>query len=402
MATVAPWHSCRVRSLIALDIHGGDRFTTALRRIWDSGDAVLPFDTHAPTAYQRLILEELRPAAIEDADGVRTQLSGSAPVDDGDAVVMATSGTTGVPKGVVHTHSSVEAAARLTARATGTTAASRWVACLPLSHVGGFSVVTRALLGGCQLSVHDGFTSSRVDLERLRGATHVSLVPTVLGRIDPMGWQVILLGGSAIPVDRPVNSVATYGMTESFGGVVYDGIPLAGVDVRTTAGGIIEIRSPTLFRGYRTTLEGGGPGDVHVVSTVDAEGFYATGDIGSLDADTGVLTVAGRSDDLIITGGVKIWPEPVERVLVGHPLVGECAIVGRPDPEWGQAVVAVVVPRRPDQLPALEELRDLVRSRLPRAAAPREVIFTESLPLTALGKVRRRDALFSPRGTYDQ
>jgi o-succinylbenzoate---CoA ligase len=221
-----------VRDLIAFELAAGPAFVDALRSAWDAGDAVLPLDARAPRAHIDAVLASMRPAAIVDAHGERHALAGGVPVEDGDALVVTTSGTTGVPKGAVHTHRSVEYAGFSTSIAAGVLADTRWLACLPLSHVGGLSVVTRALVTGAELVIHDGVDAAAIDQAAHDGATHVSLVPTALRRIDPGPWHTILLGGSSIPVDRPSNSIATYGMTETFGGVVYDGLALNGVEVR--------------------------------------------------------------------------------------------------------------------------------------------------------------------------
>jgi len=373
-----------VRDLIAFDLPGGAHFVDELQRAWDAGDAVLPLDPRAPRAHTEAVLAAMRPAAIRTIDGT-VRLADPLPVEDGDALVVTTSGTTGRPKGAVHTHRGVEQAAFTTSVAAGVVGDARWLACLPLSHVGGLSVVTRALVTGAGLEVHDRADPDAIDGAARAGATHVSLVPTVLARIDPRPWRTILLGGSAIPADRPVNSLATYGMTETFGGVVYDGLALPGVEVRiagessprATGSGPIELRSPTLLRAYR---DGTDP--------VDHRGWYRTGDLGSIDRD-GVLTVHGRADDLIISGGEKVWPGPVEDLLGQDPRVREVAVIGRSDPEWGQRVVAVIVPEDPADPPLLDGLRGRVRARLPVAAAPKELQLVDSLPRTALGKIRR-------------
>ena len=380
--------------LIAFDLPGGPEFVHALQDCWDRGDAVLPLDPFAPAAHTEAVLDAMRPAAVLGVDGELTRRAGAVPVEPDDALVVATSGTTGRPKGAVHTHRSIEYAAFATSVAAGVVPDACWLACLPLSHVGGLSVVTRALGTGAGLVVHDRPDPERIDEARRTGATHVSLVPTVLSRIDASGWHTILLGGSAIPRDRPSNTIATYGMTETFGGIVYDGLALPGVELRialppgsTERAGPIELRSPTLLRAYR-----GGPAgvaDPHGVDPVDAQGWYRTGDLGSIDASTGVLEVHGRADDMIISGGEKVWPGPVEDVLRADPRVGEVAVVGRPDPEWGQRVVAVVVPRDAADPPELAKLRELARERLPVAAAPKELELVDSLPRTSLGKIRR-------------
>lgn len=375
-----------MHELVALMLPGGPDFVDAVRRAWDDGDAVLPLDPAAPRAHLDTLLDALGPSVVVGADGERHRRSGR-PVEDGDAVVIATSGTTGTPKGAVHTHAGIEQAAYASSLGARVDPEARWLACLPLSHVGGFSVITRALVTGSGLEVHPGFDATAVEAAGRDGATHVSLVPTALARIDPTPWRTILLGGSAIPADRPTNSIATYGMTETFGGVVYDGLALAGTEVRVTGedgrqvapgtSGTVELRCGSLLRCYRDGT------DPRL-----RDGWYRTGDLGLVDPVDRRLVVLGRADDLIITGGEKVWPAVVEEVLATDDRVREVAVVGHPDPEWGQRVVAIVVPRD-GVAPTLEGLRDLVRSRLPVAAAPKELRLVDSLPRTELGKIRR-------------
>ena len=359
--------------LVALDLPGGAGFVDELRRAWDQGDAVAPVDRRRPPAALEAYLAALRPTVIVDESG-RRALEGD-PVDAGDALVVATSGTTGAPRGVVLTHDALVAAARATSAALEVDpAADRWLACLPLAHVGGLSVGTRALLTGTPVDVHDGFDARAVDAS---SATLVSLVPAVLGRIDTTAFRRILLGGSAIPADRPANSVATYGMTETGGGVVYDGHPLADVEVRAVDGEL-QLRVPQLLRCYR---DGSDPRT--------ADGWFPTGDGGSVT--DGSVRVTGRLTEVIDTGGEKVWPGPVERLLETHPAVAEAAVIGRDDTEWGRAVTAVVVPADPATPPTLGELRWLVKDTLPPWCAPRALELVDTLPRTALGKVRRHD-----------
>ena len=240
-------------------------------------------------------------------------------------------------------------------------------------------MVSRALLTGARLEVHAAFDAVEVERAAVTGCTHTSLVPTTLARIRAELFEAILVGGSAIPADRPSNTIATYGSTETCGGIVYEGWPLNGIGVRIDAAGQIELQSPTLLRCYRDGT-----------SPLLADGWYPTGDLGSVDPTTGKLSVAGRADDLIISGGENVMPGPVESRLLEHPEIAAVAVVGRPDPEWGHAVVAVAVPIG-DRQPSLAELRDFVKARLPAAHAPKAVEWRSSLPRTSLGKVRRRD-----------
>ena len=348
--------------LIAIDQPAGPGFVDELRRIWDAGDAAAPIDQRLPRGAR---------------DEVRRSLGVGDEVEPGDALVVATSGSTGAPKGVVLTHDAVAASAEATSRRIGVAPDDHWLACLPLAHVGGLSVVTRALHSGARLTVLPAFDPDQV---MSSGATLVSLVPTALRRIDPTRFRAILLGGSRPPADRPSNSITTYGMTETGSGVVYDGVPLDGVEVRITRtasdDGDIEIRGPMLLRCYRDGRDPKSP-----------DGWLPTGDVGRWLPD-GRLHVVGRRGDMIITGGENVWPEAVEAALADHPLVRDVMVRGIDDPEWGQIVDAVVVPVGPAP-PTLESLRDHVKEHHPAFMAPRRVTLATGLPRTNLGKLRR-------------
>jgi o-succinylbenzoate---CoA ligase len=354
-----------VRRLIVVEARGDDAFVDRLRRAWDDGDAVFPLDPRLPAPARARVLAAARP---------------DEPVADGDALVVATSGTTGEPKAAVLTREAIAASARATSARLGVDpAADRWLACLPLAHVGGLSVVTRALATGTPVTVHAGFDAAAVEAAGRAGATLVSLVPTALRRVDPALFRIVVLGGSAMPAGLPPNAVTTYGMTETGSGIVYDGMPLDGVEV-AVVDGEIRLRCPMLLRAYR---DGTDPRD--------AGGWFPTGDAGTWDAARGRLRVLGRMGDVIVTGGEKVWPATVERALAAHPDVGEAAVVGVPDQEWGARVVAVVVPRDRENPPDLSALRDAVRSELPAYAAPRELRIVDALPRAGLGKVARAE-----------
>ncbi len=341
--------------------------------MWDRGDAAFPLDQRLPPVAKAAALAAMAPATAIDASGDETSLGGGAAVEPGDALVVATSGASGVPKGVVLTHDAVAASARATNARLGVSVDDHWLACLPLAHVGGLSVVTRALAGGTRLTVLPGFDPVSV---MAVGATLVSLVATILPRIDPARFRTIVLGGAQPPAGLPANVVTTYGMTETGSGVVYDGRPLDGVDVRIDGDGEIRVRGPMLLRAYRD-------------GTVPLQhGWFATGDLGRWDA-AGRLVVDGRRSDLIISGGENVWPEPVEAVLRRHLGVADVAVSGEPDAEWGQAVTAYVVPA--GDAPSLDELRDTVKQELPPHCAPRRLVVVTAIPRTALGKIRRAD-----------
>jgi o-succinylbenzoate---CoA ligase len=358
--------------LVALDLPGGDGFVSALQRVWDSGDAVFPLDRRLPPAAQAGLLARMGAAAVITVGGEST-LTDGIPVEQGDALVMATSGSSGEPKGVVLTHGAVVASAEATSRRLRVTADDHWLACLPLSHVGGLSVVTRALHTGTRLTVHDGFDAEGVDRSH---ATLVSLVATALARIDATRFRVIVLGGSRPPTHRPANTVTTYGMTETGSGVVYDRRPLDGVEIRALDGEL-QLRCPMLLRCYRDGTDPRTP-----------DGWFPTGDLGAID-EAGMVSVHGRRGDLIITGGENVWPEPVEAILREHAGVADAAVGGSPDDEWGELVTAYIVPTDPQRPPTLAELRAFVKERLVASNAPRRVVVVEELPRTTLDKVKR-------------
>jgi O-succinylbenzoic acid--CoA ligase len=311
-------------------------------------------------------------------DGGAVSLDGGLPVEPGDALVVATSGTTGEPKGVVLTHDAVQASALATSSRLGVNPTRhRWLACLPLSHVGGLSVVTRALVTGAPLTVLEGFDAVTVMAEA-GSEVLVSLVPAVLGRVDPASFRTVLLGGSAPPRRLPPNVVPTYGMTETGSGIVYAGCPLDGVEVEVDGTSEeVRVRGPMLLRAYR---DGSVP--------LDSGGWFATGDAGSLDSE-GRLAVHGRLSELIVTGGENVWPVPIEAIIRSHPCVADVAVGARADPDWGERVVAWVVPAAGAGAPPLEALRDLVSERLPTFWAPRELVVVGSLPRTSMGKLQR-------------
>ena len=347
-------------TLVAIEATG-QPFVDAMLQAWDRGDAVLPVDPRLPPAAARRMLD---------------QLGAGDPAAPDVALVVPTSGTTGEPKGVELTHAQVVASATATSRFLGVDpAVHRWLACLPLAHVGGLSVVTRAHHTDTPLVVHEGFDPVAVDDAARRGCTHVSLVATTLARIDHTAWERIVVGGSAPPVDRPANTVATYGLTETGSGIVYDGAPIEGVDIRIDEGEIL-VRGPMVATSYRD----GSP-------VVDVDGWLHTGDLGRFD--DGVLEVFGRRGDMIITGGENVHPDPVERRLRAHPAIADAAVVGRPDPEWGNRVVAVVELISDGEPPTLDGIREWVRAELPVWCAPKELVVRATLPRTALGKVRR-------------
>lgn len=326
-------------------------------------------------------------------------------VPNGIAVVVQTSGSTGDPRAVLLSASALRASAAATeARLDGP---GRWLLALPVHHVAGLQVLVRSVLAGTEpvATTAGPFRASAFVAAAAAmtgpGPRYTSLVPTQLVRLldDPAAttalaaFDAVLLGGAATGPDlldraraAGVRVVTTYGMSETCGGCVYDGRPLDGVSVRLDTEGRILLAGPVLADGYlgRPDL------DADAFVQVDGVRHLRTTDLGAWSGD--VLTVLGRADDVLVTGGVKVPPGPVESVLAGLPGVGEVCVVGIPDDEWGQLVVAVVVPRSGATPPTLADARAAVTDRLGATHAPRHVVVTDSLPLRGPGKIDRRAA----------
>jgi o-succinylbenzoate---CoA ligase len=360
---------------------------------WEAGEAVLPLDPGAPAAELKGALAAARPTHLLDADG-RRRLPGGEPAEAGLAAVVATSGTADAPKVVELGADAVRWSALATSAALEAGPGDRWLCCLPVHGVAGLAVVARAWHTGLAVEVHERFDPGAVGQAAGR-ATLVSLVPAMLRRLlaagdEPARFRRVLLGGGPIPAAlasgaarRGVHLVRTYGLTETFGGMVHDGHPLEGAEVRVDGQpeGEVLVRGPMLFRRYR--------GDPERTAAVLRDGWLRTGDLGRLGSD-GRLAVLGRADDLVISGGVNVHPDEVEAVLASHPAVAEAAVAGRPDPEWGQRVTAFVVARDPASPPTLAELRAHARERLAAAKAPRALVLVPALPRSPSGKLLRR------------
>src|SRR5690242_3129964 len=320
-----------------------------------------------------------------------TSSRGGDGVPPGVAVVIATSGSTGPPKGTQLSAAALLASARASLRRMGAQPGQRWLCCLPASHVAGIQVLVRSLVAGAEpvLLPSHALTSGAVAASN---CAYASLVPTQLRRLTEEGaglggLEAILLGGSAVPpgllaAARAAGGrvITTYGMSETCGGCVYDGQPLDGVRVAVGGDGRIRISGPVLFSGYR------GRPDLTAAAT-DGH-WFVTSDLGSVDPG-GRLTVRGRADGMIISGGENVAADEVAAVLAGCPGVREAAVVGCPDPEWGELVTAVVVAQDPGRPPELAVLRNAVRAVLPAAAAPRALVLVPALPLLASGKADR-------------
>lgn len=311
-------------------------------------------------------------------------------------LIIETSGSTGTPKRVVLSRAAMRASAAATEKRLG--GPGQWLLNLPATYVAGVQVLFRSVLADTvpvQLDDHRGFAEAAAAMDGER--RYVSLVPTQLTRMLSSAGDVaalrtfdtVLVGGAPVEQslrraahDAGVHVIATYGMSETCGGCVYDGVPLDGVAVAIGRDGTIRISGPVLFDGYD-----GRPGDT---AEVMQAGWFLTSDLGRLDQD-GRLHVLGRADDVIVTGALKVPAGALARRLREHPWVGAGEVVGVPDPEWGQRVVAVLVPRggRERDRPALDDLRNWVSQVHPREWAPKRVIWVPEIPLLGNGKVDR-------------
>lgn len=371
--------------LVAVRLPFDAAFRGTMDAVWEAGNAVLPIHPDLPAAEVGALLRELRPGLLVDAAGARS-LPNGVPVEPGTALVVPTSGTTGRPKGVVLSHHNLAASALGTIARLGLGAGDPWLCCVPPSHIAGLMVLVRARLAGSRVVLHPCFDAAAVAAER--SATVVSLVPTMLRRlleagVDLARFRWILLGGGPVPASLVAAAtevggrvVATYGMTETCGGAVYDGFPLPGVRVATGEDGTIALAGAMVMRGYRLRPD--------ETASVLRDGWFHTSDTGELEP-SGRLRVLGRRDDLIISGGQKVLPAEVASLLMEHPKVADAAVAARPDPEWGQVVAAVVV-AAPGAPPTLEELRAFVIGRLAAYKAPRYLVIVPELLRGPTGK----------------
>lgn len=362
------------------------------------------------------------PAALEALPSLERALTGTAPIHphapgehpslpEGElpadlAVAIATSGSTGTPKLSLLTAANLIASAEATAQRLG--GHGQWLLALPPHHIAGLQVLLRSIAAGTTPVALDPSGVTPFALVEATAGMHAerrytSLVPTLLARLvdDPLGlealrrFDAILVGGAATPaalLDRArsegVRVVTTYGMSETGGGCVYNGQPLQGVAVRTDAAGALEIGGPVVAHGYLGA-------DTGAFRSEGGQRWFRTGDLGSVD-DKGRVSVTGRADDLINTGGLKVAPRVVEEAVLAHvPAVTEAVVVGVPDPEWGQAValVAVTSPGGPPVGPVPDagvgEIREMLRPHLEPAALPRRVLVVPELPMRGPGKPDR-------------
>ncbi len=337
------------------------------------------------------------PAAV---DAARALVRPDEPLEDGTDLVVVTSGSTGTGRGVLLSADAIRASATATLDRLG--GPGSWLLALPVSAIAGLQVLCRSEVSGrAAVELGKGEDLAAAVARMPAGdRRYTSLVPTQLIRFldaEPdalRSFDAVLVGGAATDPGlleraraQDVRVVTTYGMTETAGGCVYDGVPLDGVRVRVPDGNTagsdgngVELAGPVLAAGYRL--------DPAATAAAFEDGWFRTRDAGNLAAD-GRLSVLGRLDDVLISGGVNVAPSAVEAVLRQHPGIADAVVVGRPDPEWGQRVLAAVVPSG-DRAPELAEVRRWVGDRLGAAAAPRQLHVLSAVPTLHTGKPDRR------------
>ncbi|WP_205698459.1 class I adenylate-forming enzyme family protein [Conexibacter sp. SYSU D00693] len=364
---------------VGIALPPGTDFAVALHATWLRGAIAVPHDL-------RLQPHERPPAdvvvdAVDLLDPARAVPPGARHDLDAVAVALQTSGSTGRPKPVELTFRNLLFSALGSAALLGVAPGDRWLSALPPSHVGGLSVLVRSAIYGTAATILERWDTERVAHELQAGrASLVSVVPTTLARLldggldRPPALRHALLGGAPIAghlLERAtaagIRVAPTYGLTEAASQVTTFGVPLFCTRVGLEADGEITVRGLTVAPGSGPVLH--------------------TGDLGRLTAD-GRLELIGRKADTIVTGGENVAPAEVEGVLERHPAVEEAGVHGREDPEWGEAVVAVVVLREGRRADA-RELQDHCAAHLARFKVPKDVRFAAALPRTGSGKLQR-------------
>lgn len=325
---------------------------------------------------------------------------------DGLALCVGTSGSTGTPKLAMLTADALMASASATHQRLG--GAGQWLLPMPAHHVAGLQVLVRSILACTDpvvMDLSEGFTA-KAFAEAASAMTgprrYTAVVPTQLVRLldEPSGVDIlasfdgVLVGGAAVPpaLLRQARAagavtVTTYGMSETAGGCVYDGIPLSCSAIRLSAEGQLQLGGDTLASGYL-----GRPDLTEAAFRDDPAGsrWFTTGDVGHQD-DEGAWHVDGRIDDLINTGGLKVAPRLVEDAIATHlAAVAEVVVLGTPDRQWGEAVSAAVVLRDGASSITVTDLRTALRGILPDHALPRRLITLTAIPLRGPGKPDRR------------
>jgi O-succinylbenzoic acid--CoA ligase len=351
------------------------------------GACAIPVDLRLTASEQlaRTATAALVLAALVDGDPV-DPVAAAGPET---ATVMFTSGTTAGPKEVALSHDNWLWNALGSALALGLDRDERWLCPMPLAHVGGLSIQLRSAIYGTEVLLHERFDTTATLaalMDRNERVTLVSLVPTMLARLlqdglrEPPTLRWVLLGGGPIApalLERAeaagVPVAASYGMTEACSQIATAGWPLLGTELALGPDGEVLVRGRTV-----------------AAEALSDDGWLHTGDRGAFDAE-GRLQIEGRLADTIVTGGENVSPAEVEAVLLEHPEVVDAAVLGRPDPEWGEAVVALVMLRDPTAAFPESELRAHCALRLAPFKVPKSFAPVASLPRGVTGKLLRRE-----------
>jgi o-succinylbenzoate---CoA ligase len=393
-------HGVRRGATVALTMPAGREQVVLLHALMKLGAVAFPLSPRLTKPEREAILASERPALELTDAGELTQTEADLPLlgeHDLDEIHcrILTGGSSGAPRAVGLTYGNHLWSAVGSAFNIGVDPGDGWLCCLPLSHVSGLSIVMRSVIYGTTLVLHDGFDIDRVAATLERGeANLVSLVSTMLLRMleagaDLSAPRAVLVGGGPVPEDamgealgHGATVVQTYGLTEAASQVTTlspadaarklgsAGRPLLTTHLRIEDGEIL-VQGPTVAPGC-----------------AEPEGWLHTGDLGRIDEE-GFLYVEDRIDDLIVSGGENVVPAEVEQVLMRHPQVADAAVVGREDPEWQQAVTAVVVLREDAELPT-EELRRHCAGELAGYKVPKRIEIASALPRTPSGKLLRR------------
>ncbi len=359
---------------------------------WERGEAVLPLNPALAPPETRRLMELAQPTHVIDADG-RRPLANGKPVGEDTAAIVCTSGTTGAAKAVALSRSGLQVMGEGVATAIGATQDDRWLACHPLFFVAGLAILGRSWVTGVPVTVHNGFDLERVMIApKVEGVTIISVVPTTLRRIvqaHGLGdFRAAIVGGAPLPDHQREQALASgaeifdaYGLTESWGGAVTNGVANNGVELTLLADDEVGLRGAPITLGYRND-------DALTAESFTSDGWFRTGDVGRII--DGKLAIVDRIKDLIITGGVNVGPTEVEAVLLQHPQVADVCVIGVADEEWGERIVACVVPSESTNPPTLEGLRNFSRQHLAVAKAPKELRLVTEIPRSPAGKPLRR------------
>jgi O-succinylbenzoic acid--CoA ligase len=407
--SLAHQHGVRQGQRIGLHAPNGAAFVVAVHALMRLGAVLVPINTRLTAAeidWQRQDAElalMLDDAAVRQLLTCREAAAAQREFDlDEPHSIIYTSGTTGRPKGAILTYGNQWWSAVASALNLGLRADDRWLACLPLFHVGGLSILLRAAIYGITAEIHTRFDPAAVNAAIDADVSFISVVSTMLDRMlaergtqaYPSSLRCVLLGGGPAPLplleralQLQVPVVQTYGLTETASQVVTlspedavrkvgsAGKPLMGSEIRIDPQGEICVRGPTVSPGY--------------LHQPPRTGWLQTGDLGYLD-DEGFLYVLDRREDLIVSGGENVYPAEVEAALLAHPAVEEAGVTGVPDAEWGRSVAAAIK-LHPQYTATEDELIAFCRGRLAGYKVPRRIEFRDALPRNAAGKLLRRE-----------